>query len=41
MDLFTPVVEDADLHPNFKRILNTSLPGELQVLNDWASGFVD
>lgn len=41
MDLFTPVVEDAKLHPNFKRILNTSLPGELQVLNDWANGFVD
>lgn len=41
MDLFTRVVEEGRLHPNFKTIERTATPAERKVLTDWADGFLD
>lgn len=41
MDLFTPVTDQAKLHPNFRATLAPSSASVRAVLTDWASGFVD
>lgn len=41
MDLFTPIVEEARQHPNFRNLLRLANGFTLDVLNDWARGFVD
>jgi len=41
MDLFKPVVEQARQHPNFRNLLAIANGFTLDVLNDWARGFVD
>lgn len=41
-ELFTPLVDVCDQHPNFAAIANASLFGpEQQVISDWAESFVD
>jgi hypothetical protein len=41
MDLFTPVVSEGDQHPNFRSITKQNNRFNLDVLNEWASGFQD
>ncbi len=41
MDLFTPIVESARLHPNFVRTLASSSAAVRDVLNHWSKGFHD
>lgn len=41
MKLFEPVVEEERQHPNFRNILALGNGFTLDVLNDWAHGFVD
>jgi hypothetical protein len=41
MQLFDPIVEDARQHPNFRNLLLRRNGFNLDVLNDWARGFVD
>jgi hypothetical protein len=41
MDLFTPVADQAKLHPNFRATLASSSASVRAVLTDWASDFVD
>lgn len=41
MNLFEPVVPTAQQHPNFRNLLQACNGFTLDVLNDWARGFVD
>lgn len=41
MDLFTPVVEESCLHPNFRRVLAFARRGERRVVQEWAEDFPD
>lgn len=41
MDLFTPVVEESKLHPNFVHTLAPNSAGVRSVLAQWADGFRD
>lgn len=41
LDLFTPVVEGARLHPNFLATIAPSAAGVRAVIKDWADGFKD
>lgn len=41
MDLFTPVVEEVRLHPNFQKILSPNCATERAELERWADGFPD
>jgi hypothetical protein len=41
MDLFSPIVTEAEQHPNFRTILKQSNSYNSAVLNGWASGFQD
>lgn len=41
MNLFEPVVQTALQHPNFRNLLRVGNGFTLDVLNEWASGFVD
>lgn len=41
MKLFNPVVAEARLHPNLRSILSTGNVYNMDVLQDWARGFVD
>jgi hypothetical protein len=41
MRLFDPIVEPALQHPNFRSLLELRNGFTLDVLNDWANGFVD
>jgi hypothetical protein len=41
MDLFTPLVPEADLHPNFRRLLDKHSEADRQVLKQWSDGFFD
>ena len=41
LDLFTPIVPDNALHPNFIRVLREADDGVRAVIRDWADGFVD
>ncbi|MGB9067523.1 MAG: hypothetical protein WCC21_03040 [Candidatus Acidiferrales bacterium] len=41
LDLFTPVVSEAEQHPNFRTILKYGNQYNCDVLNNWASGFKD
>ncbi len=41
MNLFEPVVSAAQHHPNFKNLLRMGNGFTLDVLNDWAQGFID
>src|SRR6266403_503349 len=41
MHLFDPIVGEARQHPNFSSLLRRRNGFNLDVLNDWARGFVD
>ena len=41
MDLFTQIVREDQLHPNFLRILTPDRIGERAVVSEWAEGFPD
>lgn len=41
MNLFTPIVEMAKLHPNFKHTLADNASGVRKIIQSWAEGFVD
>lgn len=41
MGLFNPIVEDARQHENFRRLLRIGNGFNLDVLNNWASGFTN
>ena len=41
MRLFDPIVEDTKQHENFRALLRVGNGFNLDVLNDWAKGFVD
>lgn len=41
MRLFNPIVDESRLHQNFRNIIATGNGFNLDVLNDWAKGFVD
>jgi hypothetical protein len=41
MQLFTPIVDQALQHPNFKMMLASGNGFTMDVINDWARGFVD
>ena len=41
MDLFTPIVGEAERHPNFRTISKCANQFNVDVLNEWASGFRD
>jgi hypothetical protein len=42
MNLFTPIVHENQLHPNFRFITQQNLHSpEIQVINSWAEGFLD
>jgi hypothetical protein len=42
MDLFTPIVAEEKLHPNFRFIIQPVFCApELEVIRDWADGFLD
>ena len=41
MRLFDPIVEESHQHPNFRNLLRPGNAFALDVLNDWARGFVD
>ena len=41
LDLFTPVVSEDKLHPNFVRVAITARPEVKAVLQGWTDGFVD
>lgn len=41
LDLFTPVVPEGRLHPNFIRVSHLARPEVKAVLQEWADGFVD
>lgn len=41
LDLFTPIVPEPSLHPNFVRLIEEKDDGLRIVLRDWADGFVD
>jgi hypothetical protein len=41
MDLFTPIVSEAQQHPNFRGIFKRANQFDFDVVNDWASGFHD
>jgi hypothetical protein len=41
MRLFDPIIEDAWQHANFRALLQVGNGFTLDVLNDWARGFVD
>lgn len=41
MNLFTPIVKMAKLHPNFKHTLADNARGVRKVIQNWAKRFVD
>ncbi len=41
MQLFEPIVQEAQQHPNFRSLLRQQNPYKFDVLQDWARGFVD
>lgn len=41
MDLFTPIVSESELHPNFRSVLQQGNKFNFDVVNEWASGFQD
>lgn len=41
MDLFAPKVDDARLHPHYRKIRDEATPEDRKVLSDWAVDFVD
>lgn len=41
MDLFTPIVSEAEQHPNFRSVYQQGNEFNYDVVNDWASGFQD
>jgi hypothetical protein len=41
MQLFQPIVPEERFHPNFRNLLTIANGFDLDVLTDWASGFVD
>jgi len=41
MDLFAPVVEPCQFHPNFKNALNDAYRGAREILSSWSDCFVD
>lgn len=41
MRLFEPLVDEARQHPNFRNIVRPGNGFALDVLSDWARGFVD
>jgi hypothetical protein len=41
LNLFAPVVTEDEMHPNFRNILRTHNGYSMDVLQDWARGFVD
>jgi hypothetical protein len=41
MQLFEPIVEESQQHPNFRAIMSTGNGFNLDVINEWAKGFVD
>lgn len=41
MDLFTPIVSDDKLHPNFVNEMRPSRIGEREIIQGWAEGFPD
>jgi hypothetical protein len=41
LNLFDPVVPEEQMHPNFRSILSTRNGYNMDVLQDWARGFVD
>ncbi len=41
MDLFTPIVGEAQQHPNFRSVSKRANQFDFDVVNDWASGFHD
>lgn len=41
MDLFTPIVSDDKLHPNFVNEIRPSRVGEREIIQGWAEGFPD
>lgn len=41
MQLFTPIVSEDKLHPNFRNFVRPENVFALDVLNDWAAGFTD
>jgi hypothetical protein len=41
MDLFTPVIEPQNFHPNFRTLLSNYSRADREVLAQWADGFVD
>jgi hypothetical protein len=41
MRLFEPIVAESHQHPNFRNIMAAQNGFNLDVINDWANGFVD
>lgn len=41
MQLFSPIVDECRQHPNFRTFLKLQNGFILDVLNEWAKGFVD
>jgi len=41
MQLFQPIVPEERFHPNFRNLITIANGFDLDVLTDWASGFVD
>src|SRR6516225_6808307 len=41
MDLFTPIVSEAEQHPNFRTISKQGNTFNFDVVNEWAIGFQD
>ncbi|NJN90818.1 MAG: hypothetical protein HC878_10890 [Leptolyngbyaceae cyanobacterium SL_5_14] len=42
MDIFTPIVPEEQLHPNFRFITQPNLCNpEMEVINGWAEEFLD
>ena len=41
MDLFTPIVSEAEQHPNFRTVSKQHNQFNYDVVNDWANGFQD
>jgi hypothetical protein len=41
MDLFTPIVPQEQLHPNFRRVIVPDRVGEREIVTKWAEGFPD
>src|SRR4051812_6799187 len=40
-DLFAPLLQRADFHPYFARVLDHGSPAEKAVVRSWAEGFAD